>query len=484
MVHSTRGTTHVSVSQAILDGLAPDGGLYVFDEIPKIDYKSLLEASYQDIAYMVFSRFLEDFPDHAIRRIVTECYASDLFVPAPVTMTHLHNHSYLNLYHGETLAFKDMALSVLPLLVEEAKRIHNITSPSIILTATSGDTGSAALAGFSKNPDNHVHVLYPNKGVSPFQERQMHQFAYQHCEVHPIEGNFDDCQTIVKQLFQSLDLKNTILISANSINIGRLIPQITYYVYSYIKLVQDAIIDAGDSINIIVPTGNFGNIYAAYIAKQMGLPFHQLIIASNQNNVLHDFFQTGTYSINRSLYQTISPSMDIIISSNLERYLYDVVGHRHQAILDMMNKLQTNNCIHLDIVKAQSTFESGMASEQDTLDTIASVYKEDHLLIDPHTAVARHVFEQYKSSYHTVIVSTASPYKFTDAMLDGLGINKSNSLKDNIQFLSKKDTSPLSKRVTMVEDSIITKHPIPLHEAYNTLLRKVATIDENQSTRN
>ncbi|QMS84374.1 threonine synthase [Candidatus Xianfuyuplasma coldseepsis] len=480
MVKSTRSDERVTPSMAILNGLAKDGGLYVFESIPKIDIKQLTNASYTDVAKVVFGLLLDDFSQERLNDIIDQTYNSNLFHPAPITMTHHKNHSYLNLYHGETLAFKDMALSILPKLIQEAKQINGIDKPSIVLTATSGDTGSAALAGFQQNKDDYVFVLYPTQGVSSFQEKQMNQLQNDQCTVYAIDGNFDDCQTIVKTLFQSITLTNTTLVSANSINIGRLVPQITYYVYAYTKLVQDHVIPQLEPIDVVVPTGNFGNIYAAYIAKQMGVPFDTLTIASNTNNVLHDFFQTGSYTIKRPLYKTISPSMDIIISSNLERYLYTLFNHDASALQQAMTTLQSTGELHIDVVKHQTTFDSGMATEQETLQTIKDTFLNQGTVIDPHTAVGTYVYHHTPHNHHTIIVATASPFKFIDAMEDALDIEPSGDLQSRLQRFAGHVHIPFPARInhiasyTLEQKQILTKD-----EAMTIIRQKVGIIDEN-----
>ncbi len=477
MVKSTRSNKSVPISQAILDGLAKDGGLYIFETIPTIDLQSLKNATYIDVANVVFGLFLDDFDSEKLQSIIEDTYTTPWFYPSPMTMTHTKDYSYLNLFHGQTHAFKDMALSILPKLIQEAKQIQNINQPSIVLTATSGDTGSAALSGFRKNKEDYVLVLYPTNGVSPFQEKQVHQLQNDHCRAIAIDGNFDDCQSIVKELFQTVSLTNTQLVSANSINIGRLIPQITYYVYAYIQLMNDRVVQENELVDVVVPTGNFGNIYAAYIAKRMGIPFDRLTIASNANNVLHDFFKTGTYNIQRPLYQTISPSMDILISSNLERYLYTLIGEDSTALRHVMNELISTGSIHLD-VQNQTDFHSGMATESETKQSILTSLQTDGILIDPHTAVAKHVYQKCPTTNHTIIVATASPFKFVDAMLDALQLPHQTLITD-LQELARRAKIRLPKDiqdVAMVE--ITDKQTLSKHEAYAILRKRIGDIDE------
>ena len=461
MVRSTRTTHNTTITQAILNGLSIDGGLYVFSSLPTIDTDSLYHMSYHDVAKHICTTLLNEFEPHLISSIIDEAYGYN-FNPSPVTMTHKHNHSYLNLYHGPTLAFKDMALQLLPKLVHASKDHLGDSTPNLVLTATSGDTGSAALSGFSA--DAHVIVLYPADGVSEFQEKQMLSYQSDTCHVIAVEGNFDDCQNIVKGIFVDKDVDTSPLLSANSINIGRLIPQVVYYVYTYVQLVQDKIIQPDEEINIVVPTGNFGNIYAAYLAKQMGLPFNKLIIASNKNNILHEFFSTGVYDIRRSLHQTISPSMDIIISSNLERYLFDILEQDSNRLHDAMINLKKDGIIEIPQIKQQSTFLSGMADEDKTKRTVLKTLNEDNILIDPHTAVAKAVFDDLdESPLHTVIVSTASPYKFVDAMLDSLHVSTQGTLIEKINTLHSYDNKPLDKRIHSVA-SLNSKNRIVLSQ--------------------
>lgn len=481
MVRSTRSNTIKLVSQAILDGLAKDGGLYVFETLPALNLDDMKDNDFIATAKRVFTALLDDIPEDSVNGIVDAVYGSDLFDPAPISLSHHGDHSYLNLYHGETLAFKDMALSILPHLIEAAKRVHGINGPSIVLTATSGDTGSAALAGFSQQADTHVFVLYPADGVSAFQERQMLSFENDNCHVFAVDGNFDECQTIVKELFGELTLQNAQLVSANSINIGRLIPQVTYYVHAYIQLVQEGIVSWKEPIDVIVPTGNFGNIYAAYLAKQMGVPYDKLIIASNKNNVLHDLFQTGTYDIRRELHKTISPSMDIIISSNLERYMFDLVDRVPDRLTALMNDLKDDGVIQFDLIKQHGTFTSGMADETQTKATIRSTFETDGILIDPHTAVAKHVFDsRADTDRHTMIVATASPYKFADAMLAALDLPVGDDLEVKATQLARHANQAVPKRVNeVIQPANYIKQTVSKSRATSTLKKMVGDIDEH-----
>jgi threonine synthase len=396
------------------------------------------------------------------------------------SMKHLRDASLLNLFHGETFAFKDMALSILPSLFDAAKQKRFPDKKTIILTATSGDTGSAALSGFSKLDNTYTIVLYPKHGISEFQEKQMSQFVNEKCLVYGVEGNFDDCQNIVKRLFSESTLEHSILSSANSINIGRIIPQIVYYFYAYITLVNDHKIKMNEAINFTVPTGNFGNIYAGYIAKEMGLPVNKLIIASNSNNGLTDLFQSKSYDINRPLVKTISPSMDIIISSNFERYLYHLINDPDK-VNDLMSELKNNHQIDIPELNQDRCFDAYYASEEDTLKTIHSVYQQFHYLIDPHTAVAYHCYKQYNKTkddnHYQVILSTASPYKFSDAVIKALSIKETKSLKEKILSLKQQNPNQFDMRVMDVVEGEINTATITLKDAYQTIKKVIGDID-------
>ena len=347
---STRGgQTEVTASQAILQGLAGDGGLFVPAQIPRLDVslKELAGMSYQETAYEVMKLFLTDFTEEELKRCIACAYDEKFDTEAIAPLAKVDGAYYLELFHGATIAFKDMALSILPYLMTTAARKNQIKNEIIILTATSGDTGKAALAGFADVPGTRIIVFYPKDGVSPIQERQMVTQKGENTMVVGIRGNFDDAQNGVKAIFGDQELKKELLeagfqfSSANSINIGRLVPQIVYYVYAYAKLLESGELTEGETLNVVVPTGNFGNILAAYYAKQMGLPVGKLVCASNDNKVLYDFFRTGEYDRNRPFILTTSPSMDILISSNLERLLYRIAGEDAGKDMELMNLLGT-----------------------------------------------------------------------------------------------------------------------------------------------
>lgn len=433
MFHSTRGNKKVSASEAILNGLAEDGGLYVIDELPKIDYHTLIHETYQGMAAKILWAFFPEFALEDIQKEVNEAYKS-FDTKDVVKIKECDDAYFLELFHGPTLAFKDLALVLLPRLMKLAKEKLHIRDTITILTATSGDTGGAALNGFRDVEGVSIVVLYPNGGVSEIQEAQMCSFRGKNAKVLAIKGNFDDCQNFVKSfLNKHKELK---LSSANSINIGRLVPQIVYYYYSYIYLVKANKIQDGEYIDFDVPTGNFGNIFAGYLAKEMGLPIRNLICASNKNAVLTDFFHTGLYDKNRMFYKTNSPSMDILISSNLERFLY-YLSPNGEDINKYMELLKTKGEYVFpykpDFIYAYST------DERTTLNIIKEIYRQYGYLIDPHTAVAYSAYSEYrkekKDSCKTVIVSTASPYKFAQTVCEAFG--KHFDVGEAIQYLKE-----------------------------------------------
>ncbi|PWT27734.1 threonine synthase [Butyrivibrio fibrisolvens] len=432
---STRGADlKVKASEAVLRGLAPDGGLFVPDHIPHLDktLKEISQMNYQQTAYEVMKLMLTDYTEEELKYCIEHAYDSKFDTKEIAPLTQAGGAYYLELYHGRTIAFKDMALSILPYLMTTAAKKNNVKNEIVILTATSGDTGKAALAGFADVPGTRIIVFYPKHGVSPIQEKQMVTQEGDNTCVVGIEGNFDDAQTGVKKLFTDAELAKKMdeagfqFSSANSINIGRLVPQIVYYVYAYTRLLGQGKIADGDPINVVVPTGNFGNILAAYYAKKMGLPIAKLICASNSNKVLYDFFQTGSYDRNRDFVLTSSPSMDILISSNLERLIYHIAGDDSGADAAYMKNLATTGKYEItsEMKDKLTDFYGGFATEDETKDAISSLYDATGYVIDTHTAVASHVYEQYKKETNdntvTVIASTASPFKFTRAVLGAI----------------------------------------------------------------
>ena len=453
---STRGKEQaVTASMAILKGLSEDGGLFVPERIPQLDVPmdKLAQMTYQETAYEVMSRFLTDFTEEELKNCISKAYDSKFDTEKIAPLHEACGAYFLELFHGATIAFKDMALSILPHLMTTAAKKNHVKNEIVILTATSGDTGKAAMAGFADVPGTKIIVFYPKHGVSPIQEKQMVTQKGANTYVVGITGNFDDAQTAVKKMFNDhemaaeLDQAGFQFSSANSINIGRLVPQIVYYVYAYATLVRDGKIKGGQEINVVVPTGNFGNILAAYYAKQMGLPIHKLICASNENRVLYDFFRTGTYDRKRDFILTTSPSMDILISSNLERLIYRLTGENAEKCAELMKSLSEGGEYTItEEMKAQlGDFYGNFCSEEETANTISEIYKDSNYVIDTHTAVAAGVYKKYVSETDdhlpTVIASTASPYKFTRSVMDALGEDHKDlddfGLVDALSALSK-----------------------------------------------
>lgn len=435
LYQSTRNANEtVTASEAILKGLANDGGLYVPKTIPKLSLaiEELAKLNYQEIAFEVMRLFFTDFTQEELKDCINKAYDEKFDVKEIAPIKKAEDAYYLELFHGSTIAFKDMALSILPHLLTTAARKNKVNDEIVILTATSGDTGKAALAGFAKVPGTKIIVFYPKDGVSPIQEKQMLTQEGDNTYVVGIRGNFDDAQNGVKAIFNDKVLENEMkekgyqFSSANSINIGRLVPQIVYYVYSYAKLFANGELKNGEKINVVVPTGNFGNILAAYYAKEMGLPINKLICASNENKVLYDFFTSGTYDKNREFLLTSSPSMDILISSNLERLIYKIAGEDAEKNAELMKSLaQTGKYeVSSQMKEKLSDFIGGYASEADTAKVIRDMYQSDQYIIDTHTAVAASVYNKYKNETNdttkTLIISTASPYKFTRSVMNAI----------------------------------------------------------------
>ncbi|WP_298836958.1 threonine synthase [Clostridium sp.] len=455
---STRGNEKlVKSAEAIARGLSEDGGLFVPTLIPKLtaSLEELKEMDYKKLAFTIMKEFLTDYDEKDLIESIDKSYDEkfDTEVIAPLVK---HGETYfLELYHGPTLAFKDMALSILPYLLKNAVKKLNINKEMIILTATSGDTGKAALEGFANVEGTKIIVFFPQEGVSEIQKRQMLTQTGDNTFVIGIEGNFDDAQNGVKQmltddsLLEKLESNNMMFSSANSINIGRLIPQVVYYFYAYTQLCNKGEIKVGEEINFCVPTGNFGNILAGYYAKKMGLPIKKLICASNENKVLFDFINIGTYDRVRDFVITMSPSMDILISSNLERLLYAISGENTSKIKDLMDKLKKDGKYEIDdnMKKELKDFFGGYASEEDTAKAITAVYKDTNYVIDTHTAVAYSVYKKYleetNDTTKTIIVSTASPYKFTPDVMKSIdskyfGLNDFKLIKE-LSKLTKED---------------------------------------------
>lgn len=436
MIYSSTRNKNIklSASEAILKGLSDDGGLFVPETVPTLQ-KSLAELSkmdYRGVAYEVMKLFFDDFTEEELKYCIDNAYDSKFDTEEIAPMANAQGAYYLELFHGKTIAFKDMALSILPYLMTTSAKKNGVKNEIVILTATSGDTGKAALAGFSDVPGTRIIVFYPKHGVSPVQEKQMVTEKGKNTSVIGIIGNFDDAQNGVKAMFNDEELKNMLdakgyqFSSANSINIGRLFPQVAYYVFAYTRLLAEERISDGDAVNFVVPTGNFGNILAAYYAKQIGVPIAKLICASNENKVLFDFFETGKYDKNRQFILTNSPSMDILISSNLERLIYISAGNDADKNVKLMDSLKTNGYYEIDedMKNNMKDFVGGFATEQDTAKEIHDLYEDTGYVIDTHTAVASSVYKKYvldnEDNRTSVIVSTASPYKFTRAVMNAI----------------------------------------------------------------
>lgn len=434
----------VESHNAIIQGLAKDGGLFTPENINiHINVDELKNLSYQQIATKVIHAFLDDFTEEEISSSVNQAYDTKFDTEEIVPLHKIEDAYLMELYHGPTSAFKDIALTLLPHLLIQSYNKENRHDTISILTATSGDTGKAALSGFADVKHTAITVFYPEVGVSQVQKKQMQTATGDNVEVIAVKGNFDDCQRMVKEATQDpqvlASLHNVTISSANSINVGRLIPQVVYYYSSYCKLVKDGAIQCGDPVNFVVPTGNFGDILAGYLAYRTGLPVNQLICASNSNNVLTDFLNTGTYSIHRPFIPTMSPSMDILISSNLERLLFIMSDNDNFFVANMMKELneQGSYTIPSNIQeKISSIFKGYWASEEDCAKTIHDLYKKEHVLIDPHTAVGLHAYRQYQLQTQdktpSIVLSTASPYKFCKDVYQAVS---SNCIEDDFEAM-------------------------------------------------
>lgn len=442
---STRNSRiKATAAEAITKGLSSEGGLFVPENLPKLspeEISALCEKSYPERAFEIFKLFLTDFSDEEIRFAVNNAYSfnsekQSKFESETVTeLSHLLTGTYiLELWHGPTCAFKDMALQILPYLLTISAKKTISGKEILILVATSGDTGKAALEGFKDVEGTKITVFYPEDGVSPMQKRQMTTQEGGNVFVAAVKGNFDDCQNGVKEIFTDpkiiteLEKQNMVFSSANSINWGRLSPQIVYYVSVYADLLKNHEIELGEEINVAVPTGNFGNILAAYYAREMGVPIKKLICASNKNKILTDFINTGIYDRNREFYTTDSPSMDILISSNLERLLYHLSDENDEKINEWFSELKKKGKYEVgDNVKERinSLFYGGYCTDEETKETIKKVFDEYSYLLDTHTAVAYKVYNEYKKTSgdetKTIIISTANPYKFVSAVYEALG---------------------------------------------------------------
>ncbi|HOP73460.1 MAG TPA: threonine synthase [Bacillota bacterium] len=452
---STRGRVPaVSAAEAIRQGIASDGGLYTPEQIPRLtetELTAMVDLSYQELAAKILGMYLTDYPAEDLKRMIGAAYAfPEKFGSPEVTpVTTIGDGQYLlELYHGPTCAFKDVALQLLPHLLTKASELTGDTREIVILVATSGDTGKAALEGFKDVPGTRIIVFFPEEGVSQVQRLQMVTQEGQNTEVIAVQGNFDDAQNAVKQIFTDPGILDKMarhgltFSSANSINWGRLVPQIVYYFYGYMALCRGQRLRMGDILNVVVPTGNFGNILAAYFAKQMGLPLGKLICASNSNNVLTDFIKTGRYNRNRDFHLTISPSMDILISSNLERLLFYLTGQNADQVCDWMSQLKSNGEYRIGddyLAKLHEDFYGGFATEAETMDTIGDVYQSASKVIDTHTAVGQSVYKQYlrETGDRTpmLLASTASPFKFNASVVQAIAGEEAVLGKDEFELL-------------------------------------------------
>jgi threonine synthase len=468
---STRGDKkRVLSAEAIIKGIADDGGLFVPETIPRADkdiYK-LKSTDYKELAFLIMKEFLTDYRQDELKGCINGAYDNKFDTGIIAPLNKKMGAYFLELYHGPTLAFKDMALSLLPHLLKKAARKLNLNREIVILTATSGDTGKAALQGFANVEGTKIIVFFPYKGVSKIQERQMLTQEGANTYVIGIKGNFDDAQRGVKEIFEDqafnkkIEERNYIFSSANSINIGRLIPQIVYYFYAYLNMLGEGEIKNGEKINIVVPTGNFGDILAAYYAKEMGLPVNKLICASNENKVLADFFETGVYDKRRELIMTISPSMDILVSSNLERLLWVISERDAHKIRELMDSLKEKGYYRIDsqMKKKLKDFYGGFAPQKESRQCTKEIFEKSKYLIDPHTAVAYTVYKKYVKETgdktKTVIVATASPFKFTKSVMESIDSRYEKS--DDFELIEKMSDLAQVPIPSVIRD--IEKEPI------------------------
>lgn len=466
----------VSAAEAIKTGLSAEGGLFVPESFPSVsmdEIKSLAGKSYNERAYFVLSKFLTDFTEDELNKCIDRAYTKEKFETNSIAPVYKLNDSeyVLELWHGPTCAFKDMALQILPHLLTTSMKKTNEDKEIVILVATSGDTGKAALEGFKDVEGTRIIVFYPDNGVSEIQKLQMVTQEGNNVSVAAVKGNFDDAQSGVKKIFTDNEYKTLLernqfkLSSANSINWGRLVPQIVYYFSSYAELLKNNEISAGEKINVVVPTGNFGNILAAYYARKMGLPVNRFICASNENNVLTDFIKTGVYNKNRDFHTTISPSMDILISSNLERFLFDLTDGNDKLVGDWMKQLIENGKYEItaDVKeKMQSMFSAGCCDDTETMATIKKCAADYDYVIDTHTAVAKAVYDKYVletgDKTKTIIASTASPFKFNQSVLIALEDHEAVVGKDEftlLEELSQKSRMKIPKSLYELKDKSV-----------------------------
>ena len=492
MYRSTRDSSNrVTASRAVLQGLSSDGGLYVPETIPVLS-KTMDELSimdYRELAFEVMKLFLTDYTEEELKECINKAYDDKFDTKEIAPLKKVGEAYYLELFHGATIAFKDMALSILPHLLTKSAEKNNVQEEIVILTATSGDTGKAAMAGFADVEKTKIIVFYPKDGVSSVQEKQMVTQKGDNTDVIGIYGNFDDAQNGVKMMFNNTELAQRLkqagylFSSANSINIGRLVPQIVYYVYSYVSLYRKKQVTLGEKINFAVPTGNFGNILAGYYAKCMGVPIDKLICASNENKVLYDFFQTGCYNRNREFILTESPSMDILVSSNLERLIYHITDCDSQKTAQFMTALSTDGVYEIsESMKAKlESFLGGWASESETREAIRIEYLENDYVIDPHTAVAtsvyRRLLKETNNTTKTIIVSTASPYKFAASVLEEIQSEKvPEDDYDQAVLLNKLSHTEIPKAVEEIRTAPILHNKVCETSKMQTIVENILKI--------
>ena len=496
---STRGSSNgVTAAEAIRLGLAPDGGLFTPEAIPQIPSSLLAEMltwDYQQIANKVLQLYLTDYQASDLQRMIAAAYASPAKFDQPevTPVVKLRDgQNVLELWHGPTCAFKDVALQLLPYLMTEASRLTNDPNEIVILVATSGDTGKAALEGFRDVPGARIIVFFPEEGVSQMQRLQMVTQAGKNTAVVAVKGNFDDAQNGVKQIFtdpqfnRELGARGMAFSSANSINWGRLVPQIVYYFYGYLEVCRQGGIKLGAKLNMVVPTGNFGNILAAYFAKRMGLPVGKLICASNSNNVLTDFINSGLYNRNRRFYTTVSPSMDILISSNLERLLYYLTDHNSTIILEWMDKLRTNGQYQVDPTTAariSTEFYGGSATEAATGYIISQTFQETGMVLDTHSAVGLAVYENYLQetgdTTPMLLAATASPFKFNSSVMRALAGPEAITGKDEFELLtelSRISNMPIPNGLQGLDQQPVLHQTVCEKEAMGTVVKNILGI--------
>ena len=485
----------VNSTSAILKGLASDGGLFVVQNLSdfKLNLEDLGKLSTKEIFKEVLGFLIDDIESHKLDEIINRAYDNKFESEDMIPLVKVDQVHIVELFHGPTAAFKDMALSLLPHLLLAAKEVENDPTTSLILTATSGDTGKAALEGFAHVDKAQIIVFYPSEGVSSLQKLQMVSQEGDNVLVCAIDGNFDHAQTAIKEVFKSfsqgdLELDGQILSSANSINIGRLAPQVAYYFKSYGDLVKKNEIVVGEEVDFLVPTGNFGNILAAYMAKEMGLPIGKLVCASNENKVLDDFIRSGVYNKKRDFHPTNSPSMDIIISSNLERLLWYLSNKDHDLVKSLMEDLNEKGeyAIGKDMLnKLKENFYSSYATEEETLATIKKVWTEQGYLLDPHTAVAWKAYEDYKKTNpknKLLIMATASPYKFPNTILKALDIDEEEDSFKAMEVLSSYSKTPIPKSLMKLRYAkILHKDLIEKDEILEYVKKKAGDLNEKNS---